>query len=262
MVAICLLGIVVLLGMLIFRYLERNTVTLDSAKYKYVLKAGIYEVGAHVPAGAYKIKVLDDEEGYFNLHDSVDTNLYLINTYRVIKNEKSNDDSLKKINSNPIGIYRMFRTSGKVKEVTLEEGQFVNVQPDTILAFFSNDIENDELKSIHIDKIETYYVSEHEYHFVKSNAVAGVDFPVGVYDIIYKPVKAENSGTIECNLYFSENGRTLLFECDGKEGEQIIFRGVPFTLNSSITTNYLDKIELVPTEYIGKAFNDITWNAQ
>ena len=265
--AVCVLAIVFILGLLADSLFKRNSTTLDNSKYKYTLEAGIYEVGAHIPAGTYKVKVDDDDDGYFSLHESPDLYFNTLNVYKITKNEKSKDDKIEKVGAGfnfhfGAAVGPTFKSEAKVKEVNLEEGQFINVKADTTLIFFSNEISNADLNLIHIDKSETYYVSEHEYHFIESNAVAGIDFPTGVYDILYKPVQKENSGSVECKLHFNDYEGSFLFECDGEDGEQIVFRGVPFTQNSSITTEYLDEVYLVPTQEIGPIFNDITWNTQ
>ena len=263
---ICVLGIVLIAVILVLPLAKRSSLSLDNSEYQYTLTAGFYEVGAHLPAGTYKITVVNGEEGYFSLHESPDLYFNPLNVYRVVEDKESDNVKIEKADASYTlgmnGMFRVFKAKVKVKDVTLKEGQFVNVKADTKLIFYSNEIEDEELAFIHIDNTETYYVSEHEYHFIESNAIAGVDFPTGVYDILYKPVQETNSGTIQCNMYFNEVEKSILFECDGEDGEQIVFRGVPFTPNSSITTNYLDEIILVPTEYIGKAFNDITRNAQ
>lgn len=261
--AICLLGIVFILGLLAAPLMKRDSTTLENSQYKYTLTAGIYEVGAHIPEGTYKIKVIDDDEGYFSLHESPDLYLNTLNVYKITKSDDSKDHKIEKADGGfalRFGGYAapVFKAKAKVKEIHLEDGQIINVQSDTTLVFYSNKISDDNLNIIHIDNSETYYVSEHEYHFIESNAIAGVDFPAGVYDILYKPVQEENSGTVECRLQFNDFESHFLFECDGEDGEQIVFHGVPFTQNSSITTNYLDEIYLVPSEDIGPIFNDIT----
>lgn len=265
--AVCVLAIVFILGLLADSLFKRTSTTIENSKYKYTLTAGIYEVGAHIPIGTYKVKVVNEDEGYFSLHESPDLYFSTLNVYKITNNDNSKDDTIEKVGAGfglRFGGYAgpMFGAKAKVKEVDVEEGQFINVKADTTLIFYSNEISNSDLNLIHIDNSEAYYVSEHEYHFIESNAVAGIDFPVGVYDILYKPVQEENSGSVECKLNLNDYEGSFLFECDGEDGEQIVFRGIPFTQNSSITTNYLDEIYLVPSEDIGPIFNDITWDSQ
>ena len=93
----------------------------------------------------------------------------------------------------------------------------------------------------------------------------GKEFPAGVYDIIYEPKDSNQVGTVKCEIknidasFSIQNG--YFFDCEGKNGTQMIAHGMPFTPGSSISVGNLNEITLVPTKYIGKTFNSLTWEA-
>lgn len=249
--SICFLGIITVVILLFSIFFKDCFTSLEDYEYSYGLKPGFYEVGVHIPAGTYVVNLEKDKEAKFTTYKTNDSNLYYYREYFVCDNEKGEKDILE---------YRPYFSMffpNRSKNITLKEGQVLEIEPQTSFTFYTNNIENTSY-----DPIEVTYsdITIGSYVFW-----AGKDFPAGVYDIIYEPKDSNQTGTVKCEIrnidvsYFTEN--SYFFDCEGENGTQMIAHGMPFTPGSSISVGDLNEITLVPTKYISETFNSLTWEA-
>lgn len=137
----CCLGIVSIIGVLIIPVIKSHKLSLETSRYQYTLTAGRYEVGVDIPAGTYKAHILEKDKGYFTIYESLDGSFIPLNTYRIDKNEKSSNDQIEKVNTGNRQ-YRLFLVKSKVRDVTLEQGLFVEVHFDATIVFYANEIQD------------------------------------------------------------------------------------------------------------------------
>ncbi len=249
--SICLLGIIPILIILLSIFFKDRFTSLDDYEYNYTLRPGFYEVGVHLPVGTYVVQLEEGKESEFSTYTMDDSYIYFQRRYYVYDNEKGEKDILK----HPyfgIGIsgVRSVPLKKRIKNISLKEGQILKIEPQTSFIFYTNDAKSTSLSSIEI----TYS----DIPIGSNVSFAGKDFPAGVYDIIYEPKDSNQVGTIKCEI---KNISSYSFECEGKNGTQVIAHGMPFTPGSSISIGSINEVTLVPTKYIGKTFNSLTWEA-
>ena len=254
---ICTVGISSILIVLMFIFCKDRFTSYDDYKYNYSLRPGYYEVGVDLPASTYVVELGEGKEAEFSIYKDQGSCIAFQRRYYVYDNEKGGKDILK-LPYGGIGIsgIRKVPIKKRVNSIELKEGQFLKIEAQTSLVFYTNDIEDINSDVIQVTQIEVPVSSY--------RATAAQDFPAGVYDIVYIPNDSNQSGTIQCQLKdveanYSANGYS--FECVGLNRTQVIARGIPFTPGSSITLTNVDGVTLVATERIVKTFNSITWEA-
>ena len=251
-----ILGVISILIILTSIFLEDRFTSLDDYEYNYTLGPGFYEVGVHLPAGTYVVQLEEAKEAEFSIYKIEESHIYFTQKYYVYDNEKGEKDILKQPYLGIHGLGKNVSLEKRIKNITLEEGELLNIEPLTSFIFYSNAVEDTSVESIEV----TYS----DIPIVSSVSMAGEDFPAGVYDILYEPKDSNQVGTVKCTIKdidVSYSVKGYSFECEGKNGTQIIAHGIPFTPGSNIYTDNIDEIILVPTKYIGKTFNALTWEA-
>ena len=135
--SLALIGFGIILTSHIF---EDRFTDLDDYEYKYVLEPRTYEVGVDIPAGKYVVQMENAEEAEINIYEQLDSDIYFKRRYYVYDNEKGEKDILKV----PFGAIGISGVGGKapikkrVKNVTLEEGQLFEIEPEISFIFYSN----------------------------------------------------------------------------------------------------------------------------
>ena len=251
LLSIALLGIITIVVLLFSNFFKDRFTHLEDYEYSYSLKPGFYEVGVHIPAGTYVVNLEKVKEAEFAIYNTDDSNLYYYRLYFVCDNEKGEKDILE------YSPHSSMIFPNRSKNITLKEGQVLEIEPQTSFTFYTNDIEDTSFDPIKV-AYSDITIGSHVFW-------VGKDFPAGVYDIIYEPNDSSQVGTVKCEIknidasYFIEN--SYIYDCEGKNGTQMIAHGMPFTPGSSISVGNLNEITLVPTKYIGKTFNSLTWEA-
>lgn len=256
LLSICLLGLIPILIILMSFFFKDRFTSLDDYEYSYTLRPGFYEVGVHLPAGTYVVQLEDGKEAEFSIYNVEDSYIYFQKKYYVYDDEKREKDILKQPYFGINAFGRSVSLKKRIKNITLEEGELLNIEPQTSFIFYSNDVENTSF-----DPIEVTYS---DIPIVSDVSIAGEDFPAGVYDILYEPKDSNQVGTIKCaikDIDASYSVKGYSFDCEGKNGTQVIAHGIPFTPGSNINTSNIAEITLVPTKYISKTFNSLTWEA-
>lgn len=254
--SICLVGVIAILIILMSSFLGDRFTSLDDYEYSYTLRPGFYEVGVHLPAGTYVVQLEENEEAEFSIYKMEDSYIYFQRKYYVYDNKKGEKDILKQPYLGLRVLVRSVQLKKRIENITLEEGQLLYIEPQTGFIFYSNDIEDTSFEPIEVTYSDIPIVSD--------VSIAGEDFPAGVYDILYEPKDSNQVGTIKCTIKdidANDSSKSYSFECEGENGTQVIAHGIPFTPGSKIVTGNMDGITLVPTKYIGKTFNSLTWEA-
>lgn len=250
LLSIGLLGIITIVVLLFSNFFKDRFTHLEDYEYSYSLKPGFYEVGVHIPAGTYVVNLEKVKEAEFVTYNTDDSNLYYYRSYYVYDNEKGEKDILEY--TPYFHPYLSMIFPNRSKDIILKEGQVLYIKPQTSFIFYSSDIEDTSF-----DPIEIVYSDIS----IGSHVLwAGKDFLAGVYDIIYEPKDSNQAGTVKCEIKDIDE-TSYFFDCEGENGTQIIAHGMPFTPGSSISVGNLNEVTLVPTKYIGKTFNSLTWEA-
>lgn len=256
--SLCLIGIIAIILKLSFVFFIPS---IDKCEYQYNLEAGFYEVGTHIPAGKYKIMLPEGSDSNFEVYKFKNNCITGCNEYDV-QNIRGKD---RLVSRHGGGTYYFMKRESKLRYLTLYKNQIICVHPDSELILYANKLENPDLEQISIESSNSSYSLPLENSSLPTNSsVADQDFEAGVYDIIYKPTETNKKSTIQCEIKFNgayESSLTLPFECDSSNGEQIIFRNIPFTPGSYINVYATEGIYLIPTENISNNFNQITWEA-
>ena len=242
-VSICIIGILSIAFFLVGPFIRDKFTRLENFKYHYVLEPGIYEIGTHIPEGTYYVRSDVEETCYFDIYELAEDYMYCRGEYQVRDKNKLMQPTR--------GMWRV-EIKNRKRNINLENGKILMIRPNAQLLFYSNDANND-LNRIRNSTLKTYKLV--------NRAVAGQDFKTGVYDIIYEPTDSEQNGTVACVIKFYgtyESEFTMTFHCSGKEGSQLVYKNVPFTSDSTITTKNIQGITLVPTKIISEKFKEIT----
>ena len=135
---ICILGLVVF-GIIIMSHVFEDKFTdLDDYEYKYELEPGSYEVGVDLPTGEYVVQMENAEKAEINIYEKYDSEMYFKRRYYVYDNENGEKDILK-VPFGSIGIAGVRRApiQKRIKNITLEEGQFFEVGPEVRFIFYN-----------------------------------------------------------------------------------------------------------------------------
>jgi len=251
------LGLIAIFMIFLMLFFKDRFIDLDNYEHSYTLKPGLYEVGVHLPAGTYVVQLEEGKEGEFDICMMEDSSIYTKSKYYVYDNEKGEKDIIKRPYFGIYALGRSVPTYKRIKSITIDEGQILNIESMASIIFYSNDIE----EIINSNRIE---VKHSDVTLALNASRAGKDFPAGVYDILYEPKDSSQKGTINCAIKDISAIYSLVnysFECEGKMDSQVVAHGIPFTPGSSINIGNLDGVILVPTKYIGKTFNSLTWES-
>ena len=207
---------------------------------QYWLAQGLYEVGVHIPEGWCEIAFNWDESATIEIYEYDGTEFWIYESYYVDTNG---------------GFYTFHLDKGDFLMLTFDD-------PSTAVCLYSDSTELDGV-----------YAGFDECHMLSGQMIAGVDFPAGVYDIVYSPttesgwgyvdlqVMSEEDGYLLWNtgLYFEEPSGDYSYEIDDNCGYYV---NIPFTPGTIINVDPdLDGIYIYPSYQIGQEMYDITWGA-
>lgn len=211
----------------------------ESYANEFYLSPGLHEVGVHIPEGWCEVVL---EYG-----DYVSVEVYEFDGETFWEKEYFS------------------LSEGEGYGLELEEGDFLNVTVDDLL------LTSVWLYTDSLDSVETVYVDHAFIYPLSGDMVAGVDFPAGVYDIVFAPVDNEEYGAIdvwmenptqmdymwENSFWFETYDNGYTYSEDNIYGYYV---NIPFTPGTIVSVGEgLENVYLAPSYEIGQDMNDITW---
>ena len=128
-----------------FAFFEDRFTKLEDYEYKYTLESGTYEVGVELPAGTYVVKMEGADETEINIYKEEESQVYYQKRYYVYDNKKGEKDIIKQ----PYGGISIRGVGGssvlfqkRIKNITLEEGQILEIAPEISFIFYSHTAKN------------------------------------------------------------------------------------------------------------------------
>lgn len=213
-------------------------------EYEYWLSPGFHEVGVHIPAGWCEIAL---EYGEW-----VSIGIYEL------------DEEMCFIEKESWLLY-----SGERGGMELEEGDYLVVETvedvlNTSVWLYTNS--SDFTESVYVDSGDSYSI--------KGQVTAGVDFPAGVYDIMFAPETEWEYGEVQVvvenpNPGFSSWYMALPFEYMtdyfefSEDNIYGCYTNIPLTPGTVVTVDeeLIGNIYIAPSYEVGQELYDMTWGA-
>ena len=186
--------------------------------YSVTLEPGIYHVGTHIPEGTYTAEVVQGSYGVIEIQDN-ENNIYLY------ENIGYDDEQT------------------TVGDLRLYQNGFFMVSTGVVIELTSENVQTTELTTAKSNLTDSYLLSE--------MAVAGEDFPTGVYNIVFEAGNGEQEfGEVQYCVPIEgdwEYEYSIFF--DGNVGAET-YHNVLFLEGTEIMLEDLEEVTLVPCEEI------------
>lgn len=181
--------------------------------YSVTLEPGIYRVGTHIPEGTYTAEVTQGSYGMVEIQDSMN-GIYLY------ENIGFDDEQM------------------MVDDLRLYQNSFFMVSTGVVIEMTAENVQTTELLTTQNTLTASYELS--------SEAVAGEDFPAGVYDIVYNADNGEDEyGEIQYCMPKGDYDYEFSVFFDGSVGAET-YHNVVLTKGTVVTLEDLEKVTLVP----------------
>lgn len=229
---VVILGVLPSLFSLVGEIIEENTYYSEEnyseaiIGYEEYLYPGIYKVGVHIPEGTYTIFLDDGDYGTVDIWEYVDDDTYLNDSFLFERDVME-----------------------YVEEVYLYEGEVIEISSEMMAWISSEDASYSDCINEENPLTESYEIT--------GEAVAGVDFPEGFYDIYYISQEDYEYGSVTYSIWSNEK-QTMVLESQqyfGNEFGDTWYCNVPFTEGSRIQVEDLQEIILVPSEWVDPALD-------
>ncbi len=206
---------------------------LNSDDYDYVaqLMDGFYTVGVHLPAGTYDLQFVWGDYTVMDIFQYDGESFHYLDSWAF----EYDSDTI-------------------IRGLELQDGMLLKLSQNSCIECLSNTIAYDETYGIENPLTDSYIISRDR------PAVAGQDFPAGVYDIWYsveyrnadeENYESENYeyGTIEFEIFDNQSQSVIAGDSlytDSEFGDYW-YNNVPLTEGSTISVEGVTEIYLVPS---------------
>lgn len=191
----------------------------DYYAYDSYLNSGFHTVGVHIPQGTYSVELDGGDCGTISVLEYVDGNVFSNEFYTLERNETE-----------------------YVEDIYLYEGEVLMISSEITVRVYSDDAYYDCIGTENT-LVDLYTITD--------EAVAGVDFPVGFYDIYYTSSEEEYGSVLYTIL--GNDGKTIWISSEqyfGSDVGDVWYGNVPFTAGSTIRVQDLQEITLVPSTWV------------
>ncbi len=192
------------------------------ATYETCLEPGSYLVGTHIPEGTYMLEIEQGEWGLIGFQEIKDGEIF-VNEYEVM-----NVDDFERI-----------------EEVYLGENEVLSISTGLTLMAYSSDADPNGVTSQLNPQTEGYIISQ--------TSVAGVDFPAGVYDIVFDLEHPDDEGSVSYQIMNPLTGLVMLEQSQMLSAEDDVYRNLTLTEGSVIWVEGLQQVIIQPSEVISVA---------
>lgn len=189
----------------------------DGASYSTTLSGGQYLVGVDIPVGIYTVTAQGTRYGDISIEDA----------------------------KNGIYYYEWLDEDGSIEDIRLYEGASFSVS-----AGFTVYMETENAQECNTLSVGNFEAEEVQ---LQDGMVAGVDFPIGVYDIVYIPSGDEyDYGSVYWTVITEEGYEVQRDIFVDAEGETVTYQNVALPKDTVINLEDIaeEKVRLVPTEKV------------
>ena len=194
-----------------YTYSEEIGITTS---YENYLEPGMYTIGVHLPEGTYDIELATGDYGSIDILENIDGYMHMVDFYSL--DWRNND--------------------GIVEDVYLYAGEILDVSAGCGVYVYSYDSDN------------SYYEMENpnaSNYVITGAAVAGVDFPAGVYDVYYDALVEGEAGGVYFELYNEVQEQMHVgYEYFEYDWGPDVYRNVPLAEGSVISVENLSEITI------------------
>lgn len=187
--------------------------------YETCLEPGSYTVGTHIPEGTYTMEIDTGEWGLVEIMESTDGELFMEECF-----------------------YMSIDDEDRIEDVYLGENHVLNIPTGLTLYVYSLDADSKDMTSQLNSQTEGYLISQ--------TSVAGVDFPAGVYDIVFDLEYPEDSGTVSYQIMNPQTGLVMVERSQIVDSDNTVFRNLTLTEGSVIWIDGLRQVIIQPSELI------------
>ncbi len=190
---------------------------VDGVSYSTTLSGGQYLVGVDIPMGTYTVTAQDGRYGDISIEDS----------------------------KNGIYYYEWLDEDGSIGDIRLYEGASFSVS-----AGFTVYMEAENAQEYNALSVGNFEAEEVQ---LQDGMVAGIDFPIGVYDIVYIPSGDEYEyGNVYWTVTTEEGYEMQRGIFMSAEGEAVRYQNVALPKDTIMNLEDIgeEKVRLVPTENV------------
>ena len=205
----------------IFGFLEEafyEEVHVEAA-YETYLEPGTYAIGTHIPEGTYTLEIDTGEWGLVEILEDIDGEIFVEECFYM-----NIDDEV------------------RVEDVYLDENHMLSIPTGIGLYVYSSDAEPMNITSQLNSQKEGYLISQ--------TSVAGVDFPIGVYDIVFDLEHPDDVGTVSYQIMNPQTGMVMMERSQIMDSDNAVFRNLTLTEGSVIWIDGLKQVIIQPSELI------------
>ena len=189
------------------------------ATYETYLEPGSYTVGTHIPEGTYTMEIDTGEWGLVEIMEGTDGELFMEKCF-----------------------YLSIDDEDRIEDIYLGENHVLNIPTGITLYVYSLDADSEDMTSQLNSQTEGYLISQ--------TSVAGVDFPAGVYDIVFDLEYPDDSGTVSYQIMNPQTGLVMMERSQIIDSDNAVFRNLTLTEGSVIWVEGLQQVIIQPSEVI------------
>lgn len=186
--------------------------------YETSLKPGNYTAGTHIPEGTYTLTIDSGEWGLVEIQSWDDEEFYMDECFYMSPNEDV------------------------VEGVWLGENHVLSIPTGLTLYIYSEDADPNGIFSQINSQMEGYLISQ--------TSVAGVDFPAGVYDIVFDREYPDDKGNVSYQIMDAETGLVMMERSQIIDSDNDVFHNLMLPEGSVIWLEGLRQFIIQPSEVI------------
>lgn len=186
--------------------------------YETSLKPGNYAVGTHIPEGTYTFTIDSGEWGLVEIQSWDDEEFYMDECFYMNPDEDV------------------------VEGVWLGENHVLSIPTGLTLYIYSVDADPNGIISQINSQTEGYLISQ--------TSVAGVDFPAGVYDIVFDREYPDDKGSVSYQIMDAETGLVMMERSQIIDSDNAVFHNLMLPEGSVIWLEGLRQFIIQPSEVI------------
>ena len=189
------------------------------ATYETYLEPGTYMVGTHIPEGTYTLVIDTGEWGLVEIMECMDGEIFVEECF-----------------------YMSVDDEDSIEDVYLGENHMLNIPTGITLFVYSPDADTQELVS-QVNPLTTGYS-------ISQTTIAGVDFPAGVYDIVFDLEYPDDVGTVSYQIMNPQTGMVMMERSQIMDSNNDVFHNLTLTEGSVIWIDGLRQVIIQPSDVI------------
>lgn len=187
--------------------------------YETYLEPGTYTVGTHIPEGTYTLEIDTGDWGLVEILEDIDGEIFVEECF-----------------------YMNIDDEDRIEDVYLDENHILSIPTGITLYVYSSDADSMNITSQLNSQKEGYIISQ--------TSVAGVDFPTGVYDIVFDLEYLDDAGTVSYQIVNPQTGMVMMERSQIIDSDNTVFRNLTLTEDSVIWIDGLRQVIIQSSELV------------